>query len=148
MSETTKVVRKGHLQTIDKKDLKHGDLQFETVETEKEVNVGSAPLPGTKRVSVLAIGPYTNHAVKANGRMLPVPQWVVLTDGRALKFHRLFNKDGTADVDQGEVIFPGGAVFRPCEKTAAMQRAERENNSHLTAARLGLVGVTDGTVLH
>lgn len=149
MSETTKVLRKGHMQTINTKDLQHGDIQFHTQDTEREHDsaVKEAPLPGTKRVQVIAIGPYTQHALKFKGTMIRVPQWVVMEDGRALKFNRLFNKNGTADLDPGEFVFPGGAVFRPCTKTPLMESAERESRTALYAAKAGIF-TADAPVLH
>lgn len=148
MNQPTKVLSKGKIKQVNEKDLQRGDIQFGVVETEKEINVSESSIPGTRRVRVIAIGPFTRHTLKHGKQMIRVPEWVVMDDGRGLKFHRLFHPNGTADVAPGEFVFPGGAVFRPCEKTATMERAERESRSHLAAARLGLVGVTDNTVLN
>lgn len=144
MNQPTKVLRKGKIQQVREKDLQRGDIQFGVVETEKEINVKDSSIPGTRRVRVIAIGPFTRHALKSGKQMIRVPEWVVMDDGRSLKFHRLFHPNGTADVAPGEFVFPGGAVFRPCEKTAAMERAERESRSYLAAAKMGIVPVGDG----
>lgn len=144
---TQKVLRKGKITQVANKDLQRGDIQFGMVETERSISAKEAPLPGTRRVEVMAIGPFTRFALKFQGQMMRVPEWVVMSDGRALKFHRLFKNDGTADVEPGEFIFPGGAVFQPCPKTDTMERAERESRTMLAAARLGIVAPPQSTVL-
>ncbi|CAB4137008.1 hypothetical protein UFOVP315_41 [uncultured Caudovirales phage] len=147
-NKPTKVLRGGKIQTIREKDMQRGDITAQIVETERSIESSKAPpLPGTRRVKVLAIGPYTLHGVKVNNQWVRVPQWVVLDDGRALNFSRMFDADGTADVGQGEVIFPGGAVFVPCPKTAPMETAERESRNTLALNKMGLhVGST--AILH
>lgn len=148
MTNTTKVLRKGKIQQVGEKDLQRGDIQFGMVETEKDIAAKEAPLPGTRRVQVLAIGPFTRYALKFQGQMIRVPEWVVMDDGRALKFHRLFKNNGTADVEAGEFIFPGGAVYQPCPKTDAMVRAERESRTMLAAAKMGIVAPPQSHVLN
>ena len=116
MVKPTKVLRKGRMQLVGEKDIERGDLQFQSVETEKEISVKDVTLPGTRKVAVLAIGPFTIYAVRFNGNNMRVPQWLVLTNGQALKFHRVF-RGPVEEVEPGEWVFPGGAVFRPCPKT-------------------------------
>jgi hypothetical protein len=134
----TKVLRKGQIMEVGQNALQNGDVTFGIHETEKEATVSAPPLPGTARVKVLAIGPFTNFSLRYQGTTIRVPEWVVLDDGRALRFNRLFRNDGTADVEQGEFILPGGAVYQPCSKTPFMEGAERESRTALAAAKLGI----------
>lgn len=134
----TTVLRKGQLMQVGEKALQHSDVTFGVHETAQEATVSAPPLPGTARIKVLAIGPLTNHGLRYQGTIIRVPQWVVLEDGRAARFNRLFRNDGTADVAHGEFILPGGAVYQPCTKTAAMEVAERESRTALAAAKLGI----------
>lgn len=138
MSEITKVIRGGKVQTIQEKDMQRGDMQVKAVDTDVEV-LSKDHLPaGTRRVSVIAIGPWTPHAVRSDGKTLRVPQWVVMDDGRAFAFHRIFHS-AVGDVYPGEMVFPGGAVFQPCNKTQTMMLAEQESRLALRAAQFGLV---------
>lgn len=144
----TKVLRKGAITEINEKDMQRGDISFGFQETDIHHSVDQAPLPGTSRVKVIAIGPYTTYGVRYKGSFLRVPQWVVLDDGRALSFNRMFKGDGTAEVEQGEFIFPGGVVYHPTRKTPIMESAERESRTALYAAKAGILAADHLPVLN